>query len=74
MTVHRLISERATRCREALMGYPDDSLLTNLVDLLADAMHYCDETGEEFHYALCIAGRHYLAELNDEPTDKRRMP
>ena len=46
----------------------------DLIDLLADAMHFCDESGEDFHYALCVAGRHYLAELNNKQTDERRMP
>jgi len=36
-------------------------------------MHFCDESGEDFHYALCMAGKHYLAELNDEQTEERRM-
>ncbi len=74
MTADPLTSERARRCREALMGYPDTELFTNLIDLLADAMHFCDDTGEDFHYALCVASKHYLAELNDQPTDERRIP
>jgi hypothetical protein len=73
MTANPSISERAKRCREALIGYANDSLFTNLVDLLADAMHYCDASGEDFHYALCVAGKHYLAECNEEPTEERRM-
>jgi len=74
MTDNPLISERVQRCREALIAYANDGLFTNLIDLLADAMHFCDESGEDFHYALCVAGKHYLAELNDEPTEERRMP
>jgi hypothetical protein len=74
MSANAAISERAQRCREALIAYGDDGLFTNLIDLLADAMHFCDETGENFHYALCVAGNHYLAELNDEQTEERRMP
>jgi hypothetical protein len=54
-------------------SYAEDGLFTALIDLLADAMHWCDESGDEFHYALCVAGKHYLAELNDEQTDERRM-
>jgi len=61
MTSEPTIRDRAGRCRDAL------------IDLLADAMHWCDESGEDFHYALCVAGKHYLAELNDEQTDERRM-
>ena len=74
MTANPLISERVQRCREALIGYANDGLFTNLIDLLADAMHFCDESGEDFHYALCVAGKHYLAELNGEQTEERRMP
>jgi hypothetical protein len=62
-----LISERAERCRDALTGYANDGLFTNLVDFLTDAMHWCDESGEDFHYALCVACKHYLAEVNEEP-------
>jgi hypothetical protein len=69
-----LIRERVRRCRIALTGYSDDDRFTCLIDLMADAMHWCDAHGENFHYALAVAGRHYLAELNDEPTDTRRMP
>jgi len=74
MTADALISERVQRVRDALIGYADDGLFTGLIDLLADTMHWCDESGEDFHYALCIAGKHYLAELNEEPTEERRMP
>jgi hypothetical protein len=73
MNINPLISERVQRCREALIAYPDSSLITNLIDLLADAMHFCDETGEDFHYALCVACKHYLAEINDEQTEERRL-
>lgn len=74
MTANPFITERAQRCREALIGYANDGLFTNLIDLLADAMHFCDDSGEDFHFALCVAGKHYLAELNDEPADDRRTP
>jgi hypothetical protein len=74
MTCEPTIRERVERCRDALIGYADDGLFTALIDLLADAMHWCDESGENFHYALCVAGKHYLAELNDEQTEERRMP
>jgi acetone carboxylase gamma subunit len=74
MTTNPLIPERVERCRKALVGYSDDDRFTSLIDLLADAMHWSDAAGENFHYALCVAGKHYLAELNDEPTEQRRMP
>ena len=46
---------------------------TNLIDLLADAMHWCDHTGRDFHIALAQACRHYIHELNDQQQDERRM-
>jgi hypothetical protein len=73
MTSEPTIRDRAARCRDALIGYAEDGLFTALIDLLADAMHWCDESGEDFHYALCVAGKHYLAELNDEQTEERRL-
>jgi hypothetical protein len=67
--------QRAVRCGKALIRYgTDDDPGTCLADFLADAMHYCDANGEDFHYALCIAGKHYLAELNDDQTEERRLP
>ncbi len=66
--------QRATHCEQVLTAYSDDDAFTNLTDLLADAMHWADATGQDFHYALCLACKHYVAELNDEQTDERRMP
>jgi hypothetical protein len=56
-----------TRCR---MG---DDMATSLVDLLADAMHWCDFGGEDFHLALAQACRHYIHDLNDQQQDERRL-
>ena len=64
---------RADRCERALATYPDADPFTNLVDLLADAMHWCDLTGQDFHLALAQACRHYLHEFNDQQIDERRM-
>ena len=65
---------RAARVRRILtrsrMG---DDLATSLVDLLTDAMHYCDLNGEDFHWALAQACRHYIHELNEEQQDERRL-
>jgi hypothetical protein len=74
MTCEPTIHERVERCGKALAGYSDDDRFVCLIDLLADAMHMCDANGEDFHHALCVAGKHYLAELNDEQTEERRMP
>ncbi len=50
-----------------------EDLHTSLVELLADAMHWCDATGDDFHLALAQACRHYILELNDQQHDERRL-
>ena len=74
MTTDATIKERVERCRKALTGYSDDDRFICLIDLIADAMHWCTANGEDFHYALAVAGKHYINELNDEQTDERRIP
>ncbi len=74
MTAEASIPRRVDRCDAALRHYSDDGVFTSLIDLLADAMHWCDATGEHFHYALCLAGKHYVAELNDQPVTERKRP
>lgn len=73
MTGDLLIPQRVERCQAALARYSDDNPFIGLIDLLADAMHWSDANGEDFHYALCVAGKHFVAELNDEQQDERRM-
>lgn len=65
--------QRADRCAQALALYSDDEPFTNLVDFLADAMHWCHFAGEYFHWALAQACRHYVHEINDQQEDERRM-
>lgn len=65
---------RAARCNEALSAYSTDDAFTNLIDLLTDAQHWCDATGQDFHIALAHACRHYINELNDDQHDERRHP
>ena len=74
MTTVQLIPQRVKRCDTAITGYSDENRFLCLIDLLADAMHWCDANGEDFHYALCVAGKHFVAELNDQPTEERRLP
>jgi hypothetical protein len=65
---------RAARAERILSRYRmGDDLPTSLVDLLADAMHWCDYTGEDFHFAFAQACRHYIHELNDQQQDERRL-
>lgn len=68
------ISQRVERCRTALTGYSGDDRFICLIDLIADAMHWCAANGEDFHYALAFAGKHYVNELNGEQADERRKP
>jgi hypothetical protein len=69
MTGDTLIPLRVERCQAALDRYSGDNPFVGLVDLLADAMHWCDATGQDFHYALCMAGKHFVAELNPDSRD-----
>lgn len=69
-------SQRSNRLEAAIMGLRDDNdndVHTTLVDLMADAMHWCDQNGDDFQIALAQAFRHYINELNDEQTDERRL-
>jgi hypothetical protein len=64
---------RSNRFEEVVIVYGDDESDANLIDLLADAMHWCDHTGRDFHIALAQACRHYIHELNDQQQDERRL-
>ena len=64
---------RARRCQKALTRYDKGSLDENLIDLLTDAMHWCDTTTFDFHHILAQACRHYVNELNGDQQDERRM-
>jgi hypothetical protein len=68
------IPQRVEKCDAVLRYYSDDGVFSGLIDFLADAMHWAGATGEDFHYALCVAGKHYLAELNDQPVNERNRP
>lgn len=66
--------QRAQRFGDALnSSLYGDSEEEGLIDLLADAMHWADANSQDFHYALAMACRHYINELNDEQRDERRM-
>lgn len=58
--------ERANRCRKAIAAYSDDDTYTNLVDFLADAMHWTHSNGHSFPDALDAALMHYEAEINGD--------
>ena len=65
--------QRADRADKAISQYGDDLKQSNLIDFLVDAMHWCDQNGEDFHISLAQACRHYIHELNDEQHDERRL-
>ena len=62
LTIH----ERAVRCQQAITAYSDDDTYTNLVDFLADAMHFCHVQGHSFHDALDTAVMHFEAEISGD--------
>jgi hypothetical protein len=65
--------QRADRASKAIAQYGDDLKESNLIDFLADAMHWCDRNSENFHYVLAQACRHFVNELNDDQQDERRL-
>jgi hypothetical protein len=75
--------ERAIRCQQAMSAYSDDDTYTNLVDFLADALHWCHADGRSFQDALDTALMHFEAEMtiddvlnrpNPEPSNGRKQP
>jgi hypothetical protein len=60
-------ARRAKRCEKLLRRYDADSdLTTNLIDLLADARHWCDANDEDFYQLDRRAHAHYLDERDEE--------
>jgi len=58
--------ERAVRCRQAITAYSGDDAHTNLVDFLADAMHWCHVNGHCFNDILDTARMHFEAEITGD--------
>jgi prephenate dehydrogenase len=58
--------ERITRCEEALNSYSDDDTYTNLVDWLADALHWCRSNKHDMAAAMDTALLHFDAEMMEE--------
>lgn len=54
--------ERAKRAAKSISRYGDDIDEANLIDLLADAMHWCQQYGRDFEYCLRLARDHFDAE------------
>jgi hypothetical protein len=74
MTADLLIPQRVERCEAALARYSDDNGFTSLIDFLADARHWCDANDQDYADLDRIAYQHYLAEINEEPTEERKLP
>ena len=58
--------ERAARCQQAIAAYSDDDAHTNLVDFVADAMHWCHVNGHDFRDVLDTALMHFDAETTGD--------
>ncbi len=56
--------DRAMRFAEILPLYPEDER-TNLIDLLADAMHWCNLSETDFADILRVARMHFEAERDE---------
>jgi hypothetical protein len=54
--------QRGRRAAKAIASYDADLAESNLIDLLADAMHLCDAQGIDFNKVLATAVLHYDAE------------
>jgi len=54
--------DRVGRFAKVVSEYADDDARTNLIDLLADAMHWCRAKSVSFHHALLTAEQHLAAE------------
>jgi len=66
-------ARRAKTFEKAVAIYGSGNPQEILVDLLTDAMHWCDANGEDFHISLAMGCRHYIHELNDQQQDERRL-
>jgi hypothetical protein len=60
------IRDRSLRCERTLKSHYDDDLVTNLIDLLTDAMHWCKCNGTDFQQVFDIAERHYQSETIEQ--------
>ena len=66
MTMTLTNQERAVRCQQAITAYSDDDTYTNLVDFLADAIHWCHVNGHSFRDTLDTALMHFEAEMTGD--------
>ena len=60
------IKDRCIRAEQALAAYSDDDPATNLVDFLADILHWCRAEGHDFAALLDTAEMHFQEETLEE--------
>jgi hypothetical protein len=66
---------RASRFDSAVESYGINPPCENLIDLLTDAMHWCDRHDEDFHSALAVACCHYVHERHEfQPQGRSNLP
>jgi hypothetical protein len=58
--------KRIERCDKAIAAYNDDLPESNLIDFMADAMHWCKAKGHNFAERLEMARAHFDAETTGE--------
>ena len=72
MTINPSIPPRVARCQAALDGYAGDNPFTNLVDLMADAMHWCHLQGRSLtHFEAERTDADILDDFNRNPINER---
>lgn len=65
---------RSNRVDSLLLSYGHKTPDSNLIDLLADVLHWCDAAGECFEVLLAQACRRYVSELNPRSSEEAREP
>jgi hypothetical protein len=58
-------TERAQRAQHSIAAYGDDIDESNLIDFLADAIHWCHQNDEDFERCLRLARTHFEAEISE---------
>lgn len=59
-------AHRIERCVRSISAYGDDLAESNLVDFMADAMHWCGSVGYSFDELLTRARSHFANENRDD--------
>jgi len=57
--------QRSERCGKMIATYSDDDPRTNLIDWLADAMHWCNCNDDDFADVLDTAQIHFDVEISE---------